>query len=134
MIVNKIGIKSAYSKGGHMAKQKISSQSINKYKKELESIFDGVTGKQKKILDIQIERVAFMMAQCDNLEEIIKVEGSIELFKNGAQEMLREHPAMKIYNIMIKNYISIIKQLIDMTPETKQEKDELLKFLESDTK
>ena len=112
-----------------MAKQKISSQSINKYRKELEDIFEHVTGKKRAVLNIQIERVSFMMAQCDELEAIIKTEGTIELFVNGSQKMLREHPAAKAYTSTIKSMLSYLEKMKDLIPEKEGKKSKMDDFL-----
>ena len=112
-----------------MSKLKISSQSINKYKQQLEDIFDGVEGKQRKVLDIQIDRVAFMMAQCDNLEEQLQKDGSIELFKNGAQEMLREHPASKAYTSTTKSLLSYLEKMKPLIPNDNTKKSKIDDFM-----
>ena len=77
-----------------------------------------------------IQQCAFMQVTLQELQETLNEDGSVELYTNGKQNMLKEHPASKTYNTMIKNYNSLIKQLIDMVPETTaEEKDELLDFL-----
>jgi hypothetical protein len=111
-----------------MAKLKISSQSINKYKKELEEIFDGVTGNQRRVLDIQIQKVAFMMAQCDELEKTIQEEGSVEWFVNGSQEMWREHPAAKAYTTVTKSLLSYLEKMKPLIPKDKGKKSAMEQF------
>lgn len=112
-----------------MSKSVISSQSINKYRKELEEIFKDVEGKQRYLLEIQIERVSFMMAQCDELEKIIKREGSVELYENGKQKMMREHPASKSYTSVTKSLLSYLEKMKLFIPEEKKKSSAMDEFL-----
>lgn len=105
-----------------MPKFKISSQSINKYKKELSDIFDGVTGKQRAILNIQIDKVSFMLAQCDELEKVMQEQGTVEWFVNGSQEMWREHPAAKAYTSTTKSLLSYLEKMKPLIPVEKGKK------------
>ncbi len=76
-----------------------------------------------------IEQAAFMYATLQELQEIVNKEGAVHWYINGAQKTLREHPASKTYNIMIKNYSNIIKQLSDISPAPKNEVDPLMDYL-----
>ncbi len=69
-----------------------------------------------------------MMAQCDHLEKMIQEEGSIELFVNGTQEMLREHPASKAYTSTTKSLLSYLEKMKPLIPEEnkKSKMDEFL--------
>lgn len=96
---------------------------------ELKKIFKEIDEDKKPFADRLIQQCAFMLTTLNELQETLNEQGSIELFVNGKQEMLREHPAAKTYNTMIKNYNSIIKQLLDLLPEDRKESDELLDFL-----
>jgi len=78
------------------------------------------------------QQAAFMYATLMELQEIMNAHGPVELFEQGSNKLLREHPASKIYNAMVKNYSSCIKQLLDLLPkeeQTKQTEDELLAFI-----
>ena len=102
---------------------------ISKEVAELKKIFKDIDGDKKPFADRLIQQCSFMLTTLAELQETLNNDGSIELFVNGKQEMLREHPAAKTYNTMIKNYNSIIKQLIDLLPEDKNDSDDLLEFL-----
>lgn len=113
------------------AKEKNIKKELNK----LGKIFEDIDKDRKPFADRLIQQCAFMLTTLNELQETLNEQGSIELFVNGKQEMLREHPAAKTYNAMVKNYNSTIKQLLDMLPEgNKTEKDELLEFLGRDKK
>ena len=105
-------------------KEKVIKKEIRKLKK----INKNVPENKKIYVNRLIEQCAFMYVTLDELQKTINETGAVELFVNGAQKMLREHPACKIYNQMIKNYSSSIKQLIEISPEIK-ESDELMSFL-----
>lgn len=107
---------------------------IKKEVVELTKIFKDMDKDRRPFADRLIKQAAFMSITLKELQETLNTDGSIELFKNGSQEMLREHPAAKTYNTMIKNYSSAIKQLIDMLPPSDKESDELLDFLGSGKK
>ena len=107
---------------------------IKQEQKKLTLTFSDLDKDKKIFADRLINQASFMFATLQELQETINDEGAVELFVNGRQEMLREHPATKIYNSMIKHYMSIVKQLIDLTPKEKTEKNELLDFLSSDVK
>lgn len=85
-----------------------------------------------KIADGMIKRVSFMQVTLEDLEEDIKANGMIELFaQNKEVEYDRERPSVRIYNTIIKNYASAMKQIVDMLPQVDgvKKKDQLLEFL-----
>lgn len=106
-------------------KEKMIKKEIGNFKK----IFADMDEDKKQFAERLIQQCSFMFVTLAELQETLNEQGSIEFFVNGKQEMLREHPAAKTYNTMIKNYNSTIKQLIDMLPESKADSDELLDFL-----
>jgi hypothetical protein len=103
---------------------------IARYERELQEIFEEVKGTQKDVLDIKIKQLAFMLAQTEELREIIKVNGTIELFKNGSQEFYREHPASANYQKIVKTILSYLKQMEEALPEGAEKgKSELAEFM-----
>ena len=73
----------------------------------------------------------FLQRTLDKLKQEIDENGTTTLFKQGAQEFIRENPALKGYNTTIKNYSNLYKQLIDMLPpvEPVEKEDPLIEFL-----
>lgn len=47
----------------------------------------------------------------------------IEDFKQGSQELRRENPALKSYNVTIKSFTSLSKALLDLLPDDTKTKD-----------
>lgn len=99
--------------------------------RKLNRFFKNIPEDKQKIIKGLKEQAAFMYATLMELQEIMNVEGPVELFEQGKQRMLREHPAAKVYNSMIKNYSNVIKQLLELMPveEKKVAEDELLAFI-----
>ncbi|ANW97713.1 hypothetical protein CSTERTH_01035 [Thermoclostridium stercorarium subsp. thermolacticum DSM 2910] len=99
--------------------------------RKLNKFFQNIPEDKQKIIKGLKEQAAFMYATLMELQEIMNTEGPVEMFEQGKQKMLREHPASKVYNSMIKNYSSVIKQLLELMPteEKKAAEDELLAFI-----
>ena len=98
---------------------------------KLNRFFKNIPKEKQKMIQGLKEQAAFMYATLMELQEIMNIEGPVELFEQGKQRMLREHPASKVYNSMIKNYSSVIKQLLELLPEDKSKDaaDELMEFV-----
>lgn len=84
-----------------------------------------------------ITELNFMKKVLTDLKKQIKENGSIELFKNGSQEMLRESPACKTYMTMIGKYGSLHKQLTSLLPEADpsqpgEEASDIYDFIDGD--
>lgn len=130
-----------YIRGGFSARLKRGKNMTKKAKdalikseiEELETITATIPADARTYADRLINQAAFMYATLQELQEILNKDGAIEKFEQGVQKMLREHPASKTYNTMIKNYIACIKQLSDMTPQGETE-DKLKVFLEKKKK
>jgi len=73
-----------------------------------------------------IEKAAFMSVTLDDLQDEININGVIEQYQNGANQFgVKKSAAVDVYNTMIKNYTSIMKQLTDLLPkDTAVEKDD----------
>ena len=123
---------------------KLSGQALieknNKIKKEkqiLEKIFKKIDKNKQKIVEKLIDNVAFMSITLDELKEDIKKYGIKEEYMNGKNQFgFKESVESKTYNTMLKNYMSAIKQLIDLLPvdEQKNAGEDLLKFIASGKK
>lgn len=98
---------------------------------KLNKFFKNIPQEKQKMIHGLKEQAAFMYATLQELQEIMNNEGPVELFEQGKQRLIREHPASKVYNAMIKNYSGVIKQLLDLLPkeDAKQTEDELMAFV-----
>ena len=99
---------------------------------KLTNILKNLPPDKRKLAEGMKKQAAFMYATLAELQETLNEDGAVELFEQGAQKMLREHPAAKTYNAMVKNYNSTMKQLFDLLPtedKSKTATDELMDFV-----
>lgn len=110
-----------------MAEVKKSSKELNKLKK----IFKDIEPGKRQTVEKLISNAAFMAESLDDLQETIREKGFVEEYQNGANQYgVKKCSEVEIYNTMIKNYSSVIKQLIDLLPnDSKGSGDELLDFI-----
>jgi geranylgeranyl pyrophosphate synthase len=112
---------------------KITKDAIRKKElTKLNRIFKVLPKDKQKLAEGLKQQAAFMVSTLAELQEILDNDGAIDLFEQGEQRMLREHPAAKTYNAMIRNYVTVCKQLLDLLPEedkSKENADELMAFV-----
>lgn len=110
-----------------MGEVKKKSKELNKLKK----IFKNIEPDKQKTVERLIENAAFMAESLDELQDIIREKGFTEEYQNGANQFgVKKCSEIEIYNTMIKNYSSVIKQLIDLLPQGEASGgDELLDFI-----
>lgn len=107
---------------------------ITKETNKLKKLFKELPENKKKMAEKLIENASFMSITLDELKNYIKIYGVKETYVNGKDQYgFKESIESKTYNIMVKNYMNIIKQLNDMLPEEKKinEDDEFERFNDS---
>ena len=107
-------------------------KAIKKEMRKLRRLFKNLPKDKRQAADGLIQEAAFMRATLEEARHIIDQQGIIEVFEQGSQRFLREHPATKVYNTMINRYAAVCKQLFDMVPDPdagKQAQDELMAFV-----
>ena len=98
---------------------------IKAEKKKLSGIYTRMDKKTKKAVDSLVDEAAFMAASLYELREIINEKGYVEMYQNGAnQKGVKKCSEVEIYNTMIKNYSSVVKQLTDLIPKKQEEAGE----------
>lgn len=105
---------------------------ISKEIKRLESIFKNIPDTKIKSVNSLIKNAAFMTITLEELQDSMNEDGVISHYQNGENQWgTKKSPEADIYNSMIKNHMSIIKQLCDLIPdnEISTKKDALLEFL-----
>lgn len=110
-----------------MGEVKKSSKELTKLRK----IFKDIEPDKAKIVEKLISNAAFMAESLDDLQDIIREKGFVEEYQNGANQFgVKKCSEVEIYNTMIKNYSSVIKQLVDLLPSgAGSGGDELLDFI-----
>lgn len=106
-------------------------ENISTDMKKVKSLLKSVPKERQPIAQGLYKELVFMQNTLEALKQQVEEEGAVSLFKQGRQEFLREHPALKAYNTTIQRYSLLYKQLIDLLPKTDEGKqnDELLDFI-----
>lgn len=104
---------------------------IRKEFNRLKRIFKDLPKEKKDTVMSLINNAAFMTITLEDLQEIINEKGYTEEYQNGANQFgVKKRSEIEIYNAMIKNQTTIIKQLADLLPEgsTKDVSEDILRF------
>ena len=93
--------------------------------------FAAAPEKQSMCLQL-ISNAVFMEEQLTKLQAEIRENGVVSEYKNGENQWgTRKSPEVDVYNSMIKNYTSVIKQINDILPDAPSAEDELTAFLKA---
>lgn len=117
-------------------------EKIKKRKKVLKILkekFKKIGDNKLKIVEKLIESAAFMAVELEEMENIIAAKGVTEEYQNGEnQKGIKKSATVEVYNTMMKNYTSVIKQLCDLLPDdeftTSKSGDSILDFALSPNK
>ena len=83
--------------------------------KKLKKIFKNIPKDKKNLVNKLIESAAFMSVELKKLELYISENGVTEEYQNGSNQWgTKVSTEASVYNTMIKNYTSIIKQLCEL--------------------
>ena len=90
----------------------------NKELKKLNKIFKNISKDKKDLVQKLIKSAAFMTVELTKLDNYISIHGVSETYQNGENQYgTKTSTEASVYNTMIKNYTSIIKQLTELLPE-----------------
>lgn len=93
-------------------------------------IFKNIDENKRNVVNQLIVNAVFMSEELKKLQEVIKENGCVETYQNGANQFGKKKSSeIEVYNSMIKNYTTVIKQLLDLLPSSSNENDELLDYL-----
>lgn len=100
---------------------KTKEEIIKAEKRKLAGIYTRFDRKTKRSVDSLVDEAAFMAASLYELRKIIDEKGYTEEYQNGAnQKGIKKCSEVEIYNTMIKNYSSVVKQLTDLLPKDQE--------------
>lgn len=100
---------------------KTKEEIIKAEKRKLAGIYTRLDKKTKRSVDSLMDEAAFMAASLYELRKIIDEKGYTEEYQNGAnQKGVKKCSEVEIYNTMIKNYSSVVKQLTDLLPKEQE--------------
>lgn len=104
---------------------------IKKEYDRLRKIFKDLPKDKMETLLSLLSNAAFMTVTLDDLQKTINREGVVVEYKNGENQYgTKKSPEVDIYNTMIKNHTSIMKQIAEYLPDqsVKDASEEILKF------
>ena len=85
--------------------------------KELNKLVKLVPEDRKPIAQTLVKELTFISRTLDELKAAVEEHGTVDLFKQGSQEFMRESPALKAYNTTIQRYSLLFKQFTDLLPK-----------------
>ena len=95
---------------------------IRKEQRRLERIFESMDENKLSVVRALIARAAFITVSLEELEQDLSEDGWIEEYKNGAaQSGLKKSAAADVHISLTKNLNAIIKQLLEVVPESQRE-------------
>lgn len=98
------------------------AEEIKKRQRRLKRIFANISSDKKKLVEDLIQNAAFMECTLIELQAEIRENGPVTTSVNGnGFEVTSESAAQKSYNTTINRYSSIIKQLTELLPDSKQD-------------
>ena len=108
-------------------KDKLISEQIEK----LTAICDVIEEDRIATVRNLIEEAAFMAITLLDLRKTINKEGVTSVYQNGANQWgTKKSPEIEVYNILIKNYIAVMKQINDSMPKTEaMGNSEIMEFI-----
>lgn len=100
--------------------------------RKLKKILKLVPQDRKDVAEKLVVEISFMAETLADLRAHIQEKGTVDHFKQGKQEFLRESPALKAYNTTIQRYSLLYRQLTDLLPPPEvndKKKNEVLDFI-----
>lgn len=112
---------------------------IKREKGKFSAICKGIGKDKAKALETLVNEAAFMGASLFELRKAIDEKGYTEEYQNGAnQKGVKKCSEVEIYNTMIKNYTTAVKQIMEITGKSgknddggKGNGDEFITFLKA---
>lgn len=85
---------------------------------ELNEIYSALSEEKRSLARKLIENLAFIEEELDELQVLIADEGSIDEYKNGANQYGKKLSAnLQAYNALVKSYNLLNNRLESMLPE-----------------
>ena len=110
---------------------------IKKEFNRLKRIFKALPKNQLTSVQSLMKNAAFMAVTLEDLQKAINENGVISEYQNGENQWgTKKSPEVDVYNTMIKNYSSVVKQLCDFLPDqgagkNGEKQDALMDFIKS---
>lgn len=103
----------------HIYTEKQRTTKINAEEKRLIEIFLNMEEELRRTAEGLVKNAAFQRVVLEELQLLIKRDGYVEEYKNGAnQSGLKKSAAVEVYDKTLNTYSKIVKQLCDLMPES----------------
>lgn len=91
---------------------------INREIKNLTTVLLDVPENKMTVAERLIKRAAFMRIALEDYEDDMKTNGHTEMFTQSekTEPYERERPVVRLYNSLIRNYSTVMKQIFDLLP------------------
>ena len=113
--------------------RKKKQRKVNAEVKRLEAIFESADQDRYDLVNNLIGEAAFLYVEIEELKEDISINGTMVKYQNGANQFgYKKSPSVENYSSFIKQYQSILKQLIAILPEVEMNgtlKEELMEMI-----
>lgn len=97
---------------------------IKKEKSKFSAICREVEKDKRKAMETLVNEAAFMGASLFELREKINEKGYTEEYQNGAnQKGVKKCSEVEVYNVMIKNYTAVIRQIMEIAGKVSKNSD-----------
>lgn len=102
---------------------------IKKYVRQLKGIAAHQQGETKIVVTMLIDRLAYLAAYLDELQEATIVSGVVVAYDNGGgQKGVRVSPAVNVYTAYAKQFTASVKQLQSFLDNAQEDEDALQDF------
>lgn len=97
---------------------------VKKEKSKFSAICREVGKDKKKAMETLVNEAAFMGASLFELRQKINEKGYTEEYQNGAnQKGVKKCSEVEVYNVMIKNYTAVIRQIMEIAGKGSKNSD-----------
>lgn len=90
--------------------------------KEIRKKFEGLKSDTGRLGLNLVDRATFMQKTLKNLEQDVEKNGEVTEMVQGSYSIQRQNPALQAYTGLIKQYQSIVNQIINLLPKEKKHK------------
>lgn len=98
---------------------------IKTEQRRLQKSFANIDPEVLKTVKSLIENAAFMVITLSDLQDEINFSGCVSTYQNGENQWgTKKSPEVEVYNTMIKNHMSVMKQLTDLIPKSAPKEDD----------
>lgn len=109
--------------GGNLWKERTDVQqkrAISKEVDRLSSLFEGLEGKKKDVVEGLIQECAFMRIQLEEMKVQILRQGYVTEMPQGKYTIRVENPISRAYSTMLQRYTTAIGKLTELLPKEVQ--------------